>query len=210
MTIFLRASAFPATPSAALEGEPLANVPGWGARDDAWPSPESLSEHPPLFSSTDDEEPLWSQALRPKRSPLANSMMAAYDALDTLWRLNRWVDEQGPGARVSWAVEYPPDDNLDDPSDPSPPGPPFLSISKVTAAGKPENHWLYGMEETLASVLQMACRASYPSGSFDAHTPVEERVRSFAGPAMAQWWKNQELQRTLPAPHRPRVPGLRF
>lgn len=209
MTSFLRASAFPATPSAALEGESLVGVPGWRSREDAWPTSESLSERPPLFSYVDEEEPMWAKSLRPQPSSGARRMLAAYDALDTFWRLSRWVDEQGPGAQVSWKLEYP-DTDPDDPSDPTPPGPPYLSIAQVTAAGKPENYWLSGMEETLASVLQMACNASYPSGSFDAHTPVEERVRRFAGPAVARWWKNQELQKTLPAPHRPRVPGPRF
>lgn len=201
---------FPGCPSEAIPGEALLEVPHWGGqREDAWPTPDRLSERPPLFTAEDDgfDVPHWKRPPRPRRSAQAQAMLAMYDALDTLWRLSQWVDAQEPGAQVKWSVDEPP--YGPDPSDPSPSGPPYLSVVQVDAQGKESHYWLGGLDESLASVLQTACHTSAPAGSFDARTPLEERIRAFAGPAAARWWKNLALDQSLPAPSR-RPAGPRF
>lgn len=71
---------FPPVPSAALDGEALAEVVRWSrARADAWPLPERLSERPPLLSAPEEEDfdtPSWKRGPRPSPSAEAQRMLA--------------------------------------------------------------------------------------------------------------------------------------
>lgn len=177
---------FPATPADALKGkrwEPW--VPA-----NAWPFPGAMPALPPNFF----------RERACGASPDQIQAMALYAVVDTFWRVSQWLDEQGPGAFVSWRLDL----------EAIPTGldedyrliqRQCLVIDLLPAKGKSSEYPLdEELAKDMANVLKKLSGQDLHNGVWDASVSMDQRLEMFLGPSYEVVHRAQRLEKDLPLP----------
>lgn len=131
--------------------------------------------------------------------------MALYALVDAFWRVQRWLEEQGPDALVSWRMEAESTwTGLDDDYALTPRQ--CLVIDLLPARGKMVS---YRLEEEaskeMASAIQGLTGHDLPHAVWEASTPLKQRMEQMLGPSFLPIHRAQRLEKDLPPPARSTV-----